>query len=200
MEVLGWTTICQKDCRRDFEQWMRSWISWPLKSLPLLGYLILMAQELDTSASGPSDVGNVQLSCRVPLLWVAYMLPCCFRHYSTSHLHAIKYTRHRKSVRQCSSVISKDTLHCLAFKIALPKWAFHNWASKFSFYSLFMYYATIRINYAASSWEEIRFQCELEEERERCTSHRKVTVSYSSQKRQSPSLRGQISDDGPQLS
>lgn len=154
-------------------------------------------QALGTSVSQGPSMGEE--CARVPLLWLGPTLPCCFRHYSLSNLHAIKYSGHRKNVRKCSSVISKDRLHCLAFKIALPKWAFHNWASKFSFYSLFMYYATIKINYAPSSWEEIRFGCKLEE-RKRHTFQRQVTVSVSPPKAWIPSILRQISGGSPQLS
>lgn len=110
---------------------------------------------------GMSSILGGSLSCP----WGQWTLPSSFTHHSISNLHASKYSRHMERVRKCSSVISKDRLHCLAFKIALPKWAFHNWASEFSFYSLFMYSATIRINYAVSSQEEIRFGGELGKER-----------------------------------
>lgn len=72
-------------------------------------------------ARAPAEAGNVPCPIEVPLLRLGWTLPCCYRHYSISNLHAVKYARHRKSVRECGSVISKDRLHCLAFKIALPK-------------------------------------------------------------------------------
>lgn len=120
-----------------------------------------------------------EVPCGVPSPAAGWTLPCYPTHCSISNLHAIKFSGHRKSARKGSSVISKDGLHCLAFRIALPKWAFSNWASRFCFYSLFVYYATIRINYAASSWREIRFGCKLGEERKRCTSQRKRIVPDS---------------------
>lgn len=161
---------------------MGGWTEWRLKSLQPLG---LLDSELPRSwtpqlARADEEVGNVQES------WGAYSPALGLNELYPAVSGIITYPIYMQSntlgtgrVEGNAALlfIPKDRLHCLAFKTALPKWAFHNWASTLSFYSLLMYFATININYAASSWGETRFGCEVGEERIKRSFQKKVIVS-----------------------